>query len=64
MVFNPGFLVEFFTGFATFNPGDMISTGTPGAAPLSHGDMISCQLKGLGDFQELKSLVIDLKIKK
>lgn len=64
MVFKPGFLVEFFTKFSTFNPGDMISTGTPGAAPLSHGDTISCQLKGLGDFPELNSPVIDLKIKK
>ncbi|TDI67700.1 MAG: FAA hydrolase family protein [Bacteroidetes bacterium] len=64
MVFKPGFLVEFFTKFATFNPGDMISTGTPGAASLSHGDIISCRIKGLGDFPELYSPVIDLKIDK
>jgi len=42
----------------TMLPGDILSTGTPGAAPLKHGDLIECRL---GDFLSLRNQVVDLK---
>ena len=32
----------------TLEPGDIISTGTPGALKLSHGDQIGCTVEGVG----------------
>ena len=42
----------------TLKPGDIISTGTPRAAPLSHGDTLECQIDG---FEPLINEIIDLK---
>ncbi|MBD3224163.1 MAG: fumarylacetoacetate hydrolase [Caldithrix sp.] len=60
MIFSPGFLVAFHSRVMTLNPGDVISTGTPGAAPLSKGDIIECRIDG---FKSLINPVKDMKLK-
>lgn len=61
MTFPPDFLVSFHSKVMTLLPGDIISSGTPGAVELKHGDQISCEMDG---FPELTNNVVDLKIKK
>jgi len=39
-------------------PGDILSTGTPGAVPIRHGDRMTCRISG---FESLHNPVIDLK---
>jgi 2-keto-4-pentenoate hydratase/2-oxohepta-3-ene-1,7-dioic acid hydratase in catechol pathway len=48
MVFSPSYLVSFHSRVMPFYPGDVISTGTPGAAVISDGDVVECAIKGLG----------------
>ena len=59
MTFPLDFLVSYHSQIMTMFPGDIISTGTPGAAPLKNGDTIECHISG---FQPLKNHVIDLKL--
>jgi 2-keto-4-pentenoate hydratase/2-oxohepta-3-ene-1,7-dioic acid hydratase in catechol pathway len=59
MTFGPEALVSYHSQIMTMLPGDIISTGTPGAAPLKDGDIIECRISG---FQPLKNYVIDLKL--
>ncbi len=61
MTFPPDFLVAYHSQIMTMLPGDIISSGTPGAAPLNHGDIIECRISG---FHPLKNPVIDLKLGK
>ena len=42
----------------TMLPGDIISTGTPGAAPVVDGDTVECCIDG---FEPLVNTVKDLK---
>lgn len=49
MRFGPWELVSFFSHVSTLEPGDMISTGTPGAAVLADGDEIGCVVTGVGE---------------
>jgi 2-keto-4-pentenoate hydratase/2-oxohepta-3-ene-1,7-dioic acid hydratase in catechol pathway len=58
MTFPPDFLVSYHSQIMTMLPGDIISTGTPGAVPLKNGDIIECRISG---FQPLMNHVIDLK---
>jgi 2-keto-4-pentenoate hydratase/2-oxohepta-3-ene-1,7-dioic acid hydratase in catechol pathway len=58
MTFPPDELVAFHSQVMTLLPGDVISTGTPGAVPINHGDEITCLIRG---FEPLKNQVIDLK---
>ena len=58
MTFPPDFLVAYHSQVMTMLPGDIISTGTPGAVELSHGDVIECRISG---FESLGNPVIDLK---
>jgi 2-keto-4-pentenoate hydratase/2-oxohepta-3-ene-1,7-dioic acid hydratase in catechol pathway len=58
MTFPLDFLVSYHSKIMTMFPGDIISTGTPGAAPLKHGDVIECRISGL---HPLMNHVIDLK---
>jgi 2-keto-4-pentenoate hydratase/2-oxohepta-3-ene-1,7-dioic acid hydratase in catechol pathway len=58
MTFPLDFLVSYHSRIMTLLPGDILSTGTPGAAPLIHGDVIECRISG---FQPLRNKVIDLK---
>lgn len=58
MTFPPNFLVHYHSQIMTMLPGDILSTGTPGAAPLAHGDRLECQIDG---FAPLINPVVDLK---
>jgi 2-keto-4-pentenoate hydratase/2-oxohepta-3-ene-1,7-dioic acid hydratase in catechol pathway len=59
MTFPPDFLVSYHSQIMTMLPGDIISTGTPGATPLKNGDIIECRISG---FEPLMNHVIDLKL--
>ena len=48
MAFQPDYLVSFHSHVATLYPGDIISTGTPGAVPIAAGDVTECRIAGLG----------------
>ncbi len=48
MLFPPAELVAYHSRVMTLQPGDIISTGTPGAHPISEGDTISAEVDGLG----------------
>ncbi len=58
MAFPPDVLVSFHSRVMTLLPGDVISTGTPRAAPLNHGDTIEARITG---FEPLVNPVVDLK---
>ncbi len=46
MTFSPEFLVSFHSKVMTLLPGDVISTGTPGAVEVRDGDVVSCYIDG------------------
>lgn len=48
MAFSPYYLVAFHSQVATLYPGDIISTGTPGAVVIRAGDVAECRIEGLG----------------
>jgi 2-keto-4-pentenoate hydratase/2-oxohepta-3-ene-1,7-dioic acid hydratase in catechol pathway len=48
MAFPPYYLVAFHSHVATLYPGDIISTGTPGAVVIEDGDVAECRIDGLG----------------
>ncbi|MDX1409015.1 MAG: fumarylacetoacetate hydrolase family protein, partial [Saprospiraceae bacterium] len=48
MAFPPFYLVAFHSHVATLYPGDIISTGTPGAVVIEDGDIAECRIDGLG----------------
>jgi 2-keto-4-pentenoate hydratase/2-oxohepta-3-ene-1,7-dioic acid hydratase in catechol pathway len=48
MAFPPFQLVAFHSHVATLYPGDIISTGTPGAVVIRDGDTAECRIEGLG----------------
>ncbi|MGD2138801.1 MAG: fumarylacetoacetate hydrolase family protein [Burkholderiales bacterium] len=48
MAFPPFYLVSFHSHVATLYPGDIISTGTPGAVVIEDGDVAQCRIDGLG----------------
>ena len=54
MAFQPAYLVSHFSDISTLYPGDIISTGTPGATPISSGDEVECRVAG---FQSLINTV-------
>lgn len=58
MTFPPEELVSFHSKVMTLMPGDIISTGTPGASPIRDGDEVACRITG---FSDLKNTVVDLK---
>jgi len=58
MTFPPDFLVEYHTAMWTALPGDIISSGTPGATQISDGDVVECRIDG---FETLTNPVRDLK---
>lgn len=60
MTFSPWHLVSFHSKVMTMLPGDIISTGTPGAAHINDGDVVECQIEG---FESLVNKVKDLKVK-
>jgi 2-keto-4-pentenoate hydratase/2-oxohepta-3-ene-1,7-dioic acid hydratase in catechol pathway len=48
MAFPPYYLISFHSQVMTLYPGDIISTGTPGAVVIEHGDIAECRVDGLG----------------
>jgi 2-keto-4-pentenoate hydratase/2-oxohepta-3-ene-1,7-dioic acid hydratase in catechol pathway len=58
MTFPPDELIAYHSRVMTLLPGDVISTGTPGAVHIHHGDRVACRISG---FETLKNPVIDLK---
>lgn len=49
MIFDVPFLIEYFTGFMTLNPGDLILTGTPdGVVDCQPGDVVVTEIEGIG----------------
>lgn len=46
MTFSPWFLVSFHSKVMRLLPGDIISTGTPGAVEIRDGDVVSCYIEG------------------
>jgi 2-keto-4-pentenoate hydratase/2-oxohepta-3-ene-1,7-dioic acid hydratase in catechol pathway len=59
MTFRPWYLVSFHSKVMTLLPGDIISTGTPGAVVIRNGDVVECQIDG---FETLVNPVKDLKV--
>lgn len=59
MMFSPAYLVSYHSRIMTLLPGDIISTGTPGAVVLGHGDTVGCRITG---FHPLENPVIDRKV--
>ncbi len=49
MTFRPWWLVSFHSKVMTLLPGDIISTGTPGAAHITPGDTAGCSIVGFRD---------------
>jgi 2-keto-4-pentenoate hydratase/2-oxohepta-3-ene-1,7-dioic acid hydratase in catechol pathway len=58
MTFRPWYLVSFHSKVMTLLPGDIISTGTPGAVVIRDGDVVECHIDG---FERLVNPVQDLK---
>lgn len=59
MTFRPWYLVSFHSKVMTLLPGDIISTGTPGAVVIRNGDVVECRIDG---FEPLVNHVQDLKV--
>ncbi|MCW8860186.1 MAG: fumarylacetoacetate hydrolase family protein [Deltaproteobacteria bacterium] len=61
MTFPPDYLVSFHSKVMKMYPGDIISTGTPRAVHIKHGDQVACRIDG---FATLECPVIDKKVSK
>ncbi|MPZ94038.1 MAG: fumarylacetoacetate hydrolase [Propionibacteriales bacterium] len=48
MRYDPAFLVSFHSKVMPLFPGDIISTGTPGAVQIRPGDVVECRIPGVG----------------
>ncbi|MGO1058486.1 fumarylacetoacetate hydrolase family protein [Planococcus sp. FY231025] len=59
MTFSPEYLVSFHSKVMTLLPGDIISTGTPGAVHIQNGDTVECRIEG---FEPLINPCADLKV--
>ncbi len=58
MTFPPDVLVSYHSDIMTQLPGDVLSSGTPGAVQINDGDVVECHIDG---FEPLVNKVIDLK---
>lgn len=56
MTHDPFKLVSFHSQMMTMEPGDIISTGTPGAGIICAGDVVRCEITG---FHPLENPVVD-----
>lgn len=48
MTFSPAYLVSMHSEVMPLFPGDIISTGTPGAVHIRSGDVVTCEIPGIG----------------
>jgi 2-keto-4-pentenoate hydratase/2-oxohepta-3-ene-1,7-dioic acid hydratase in catechol pathway len=55
MTFSPWWLVSFHSRVMTLLPGDVISTGTPGAVVIQEGDVAECRITG---FESLSNPIV------
>jgi 2-keto-4-pentenoate hydratase/2-oxohepta-3-ene-1,7-dioic acid hydratase in catechol pathway len=55
MTFSPWWLVSFHSRVMTLLPGDVISTGTPGAVVIQDGDVAECRITG---FEPLSNPIV------
>ncbi|MEK8128780.1 fumarylacetoacetate hydrolase family protein [Paenibacillus filicis] len=46
MIYNPWFIVSYFSQMMTLLPGDIIMTGTPGSIDIHEGDEAECRISG------------------
>jgi 2-keto-4-pentenoate hydratase/2-oxohepta-3-ene-1,7-dioic acid hydratase in catechol pathway len=60
MLHDPWTLVAFFSAVMPLEPGDVITTGTPGAVVLRDGDVVGCSIPGVG---EIACPVEDVKVR-
>lgn len=51
MLFSPREIVAFHSEIMTLQPGDLLSTGTPGAAPIEPGDTVRATVEDLGSVE-------------
>jgi 2-keto-4-pentenoate hydratase/2-oxohepta-3-ene-1,7-dioic acid hydratase in catechol pathway len=56
MRFSPAYLVSFSSQVMPLHPGDVLSTGTPGAVRVRAGDVVECRIPTVG---ELRNPVVD-----
>jgi 2-keto-4-pentenoate hydratase/2-oxohepta-3-ene-1,7-dioic acid hydratase in catechol pathway len=56
MRFSPAYLVSFSSQVMPLHPGDVLSTGTPGAVRVRAGDVVECRIPTVG---ELRNPVAD-----
>lgn len=48
MRYDPAYLISFHSKVMPLYPGDIISTGTPGAVHVNPGDVVECRIPGVG----------------
>jgi 2-keto-4-pentenoate hydratase/2-oxohepta-3-ene-1,7-dioic acid hydratase in catechol pathway len=48
MRFSPAYLVSFSSQVMPLHPGDVLSTGTPGAVRIRAGDVAECRIPSVG----------------
>ncbi len=48
MRYDPAYLISFHSKVMPLYPGDIISTGTPGAVHINPGDVVGCRIAGVG----------------
>lgn len=48
MTFSPAYLISFHSQVMPLFPGDIISTGTPGAVKIAPGDVVECRIPHVG----------------
>jgi 2-keto-4-pentenoate hydratase/2-oxohepta-3-ene-1,7-dioic acid hydratase in catechol pathway len=52
MVFDIPTQIEFITRYISFDPGDVLSTGTPhGIGPIAEGDEVVCRIEQIGELR-------------
>lgn len=51
MAFGPEALIAFHSRVFPLQPGDVISTGTPGAVVIQDGDIVGCRIPGVGTLE-------------
>lgn len=49
MAFRPAELISFHSRVMPWFPGDVLSTGTPGAVVVNDGDVVACRIDGIGE---------------
>jgi 2-keto-4-pentenoate hydratase/2-oxohepta-3-ene-1,7-dioic acid hydratase in catechol pathway len=55
MMYQPWYIVSFFSQIMTLYPGDVIMTGTPGSVVIRNGDVVECRING---FKSLRNPVL------